>query len=130
MGAAYDSSMNLANRLVVLLLVAVTFVVAGTQPGRAGAHGARAVEICAGDSITIIHVDAQGRQVPAAPLCDCAACKHCAMPALALLPVAAQAARASGPARRMAPQIPAFGLPHAHRVAWQARGPPAPKAMT
>lgn len=122
--------MKIANRLVVFLLIAAMSLVAGGQSGRAGTHDARAIEICAEESIAIIYVDAEGREVPAAPICDCAACKHCAVPALALLPTAPDAAATPHGAHPVATASRSFDLRRAEWSARQARGPPAPKAMT
>ncbi len=121
--------MRFTNRIIGFLLVAALSVLGGAQAGRAGAHDARAIEICAEDAVIIIHVDAEGRQVPAAPVCDCAACGHCTLPALALPPTAPGPMAAPRLARRMgampAPRVPAPVRPAARL----ARGPPAPKAM-
>ena len=55
--------MSFTNRIIGFLLVAALSVLGGAQAGRAGAHDARAIEICAEDAVIIIHVDAEGRQV-------------------------------------------------------------------
>lgn len=122
--------MNVANRLVVLLLVCAMSLVAGAQQGMAAPHGGRAIEICAEDSVTLIYVDADGQQVPAEPICDCAACHHCCVPALALLPGSPAIFAVLRPAGPADFNPTPFGPTPVHRTARLARGPPAPKAMT
>ncbi|NHF74104.1 hypothetical protein [Paracoccus xiamenensis] len=121
--------MRFANRLLVFVLIAAISILTGGQAGRAGVHDARAIEICAENAITIIYVDAQGRQVPSAPICDCAACKHCAVPALALLPMVATVASLS---RHAHPHLATPKVFSPLRTPWShqlARGPPPPKGM-
>lgn len=122
--------MNVANRLMLLLLVCAMSLVAGAQQGMAAPHGGRAIEICAEDSVTLIYVDADGQQLPAEPICDCAACQHCCVPALALLPGAPDLGTGLRPASPADFKPASFGLKLSHRTARLARGPPAPKAMT
>ena len=120
--------MNWAHRILTYLLIAAMSVIAG---GRADAAppGAQMIEICAEDSIQIIYIDADGQPVPADPICDCAACQHCAVPGMALLPGAPATGRQPQRAHRVNFKPMMFGLAHLHPAACLARGPPAPKAM-
>ena len=122
--------MRFTNRIVAFLLIAAISVLAGGQAGRAGVHDAHAIEICAESAVIIIYVDAQGREVPATPACDCAACGHCTMPGVALLPQPAAAPAAARLFRRVGVVPVVQTSVPARMVAHQARGPPAPKAMT
>ena len=114
----------------MFLLAAAILVAASMGGGAARAHDLRMIEICAGDSVTIIHVDAEGRQVPAAPVCGCDACKHCGASAIAVLPSAPATASTPRLMHPVATLYRAFDLTRREWSLRQARGPPAPKAMT
>lgn len=119
--------MNVANRILVFLLVAAISVAGAAQAADATVHGAHAIELCDNGQVTIILVNDNGE--PVAP-CDCAACPDCAMPLPGILPVNAFKAARTG-----LPQPARFTHAGGHLSQPQRhlplpRGPPAGKEMS
>lgn len=116
--------MALAIRFLWLMLVVslATFPAASAEANMY--RDAIAVEICHEGQSEIVYVDADGRQLPEKPLCDCAGCGYCTLVTAVPLSPTLHVTRPAALARSLV--IYRFSALHSPRLilTGHARGPP------